>query len=75
MKEFKEVTKRDALNHMQNEINSLLNTVPDNKKPLVQKELNGFTKLFERFIAESEPFVDWNKIQRLPDDIVSITRI
>lgn len=36
-----------------------------------KKDLDGFKKLFHRFLQEKGPSVDWGKIQRPPEDSVS----
>lgn len=36
-----------------------------------KKDLEGFQKLFHRFLQEKGPSVDWGKIQRPPEDSVS----
>lgn len=51
-------------------MNELLATVPPEKHETVQKEFEGFAQLFERFLAETGPSVDWSKIQKLPEDAV-----
>lgn len=35
-----------------------------------QKHFNGFIKLFHRFLDETGPSVDWNKIEKLPNDAI-----
>lgn len=69
-REFKQATKRDALNHLKKELQCLQETSPDAKRELIKKELNGFTDLFNRFLQEEGPSVNWEKIERLPQDAV-----
>lgn len=69
-REFIEVTKRDAQNRLQIEIDRLLSTVPTAKQEATKKELDGFAKLFDRFLRETGPSVDWNSIEKLPGEAV-----
>ncbi|KAK6631834.1 UTP--glucose-1-phosphate uridylyltransferase [Polyplax serrata] len=68
--EFKENTKRDALQQLQDELEKLLETAPLEKQPALRKQYDGFAKLFERFLQEEGPSVDWNKIEKLPPGAV-----
>lgn len=72
LKEFKEVTQRDSLVQLQKEMTSLLSTTPDDKKDLVKSQFTAFSHLFQRFLEESGPSVDWDKIEKLPTDAVCI---
>ncbi|XP_021926971.1 UTP--glucose-1-phosphate uridylyltransferase isoform X4 [Zootermopsis nevadensis] len=69
-REFKELTKRDAQIQLQHELDKLLSTVPDLRQPSVKKELDGFAQLFHRFLQEEGPSVDWERIDRLPENAV-----
>lgn len=40
------------------------------QKSYVRNELNEFESLFERFLDETGPSVEWDKIQKLPDDAI-----
>lgn len=51
-RDFKEATKRDALARLEVELEKLLASAPDNKRPLIEKEYRGFKNLFSRFLAE-----------------------
>jgi UTP--glucose-1-phosphate uridylyltransferase len=70
-REFKELTKRDAQIQLQHELDKLLSTVPDVRQPSVKKELDGFAQLFHRFLQEEGPSVDWERIEKLPENAVS----
>lgn len=70
-REFKELTKRDAQIQLQHELDKLLATVPDTRKASVEKELNGFAQLFHRFLQDEGPSVDWQRIEKLPENAVS----
>lgn len=69
--EFKELIKKDAQVQLAQELAKLLQTCPTPLKEATQKEFEGFEKLFGRFINETGPSVEWDKIQRLPDGAVS----
>jgi len=69
-REFKELTKRDAQIQLQHELDKLLGTVPDARQPCVKKDLDGFAQLFHRFLQEEGPSVDWEHIEKLPENAV-----
>lgn len=69
-KAFIAATKRDALLHLESELSRLVSTAPESQKERVRTELDGFTDLFKRFLEESGPSVDWNRIEKLPQDAV-----
>ncbi|KAG8229987.1 hypothetical protein J437_LFUL008565, partial [Ladona fulva] len=69
-REFKELTKKDAQNQLELELEKLLETAPANKRPSIKKEFNGFCELFARFLQEEGPSVDWERIEKLPEDAV-----
>lgn len=69
-REFREVTKRDAQIQLQHDLDKLLSTAPPTKQETFRKEFDGFAALFERFLQEEGPSVDWEKIEKLPDDAV-----
>ncbi|XP_022909757.1 UTP--glucose-1-phosphate uridylyltransferase isoform X2 [Onthophagus taurus] len=69
-REFKEATKRDALNHLQKELENLVATVSAEKKQATITELNGFSTLFKRFLDEPTATINWDKIQKLPSTAV-----
>lgn len=68
--EFHEATKRDALILLQKEVEKLVETATTCQKAQVHKELKGFESLFERFLDETGPSVDWEKIQKLADNAI-----
>lgn len=70
-KEFHEVTKRDALMHFEQELQTLLNTQKDEElKAFYANEMERFAALFGRFLQEEGPSVDWDRIEKLPADAV-----
>ena len=38
---------------------------------MMEKNIEGFQRLFSKFINETGPSVHWDKIERLPKDAVS----
>nr|CAD7265591.1 unnamed protein product [Timema shepardi] len=67
-REFKELTKRDALNQLNHELDRLHASVPESRKPSVRRELDGFSRLFNRFLQEEGPSVQWENIEKLPEN-------
>ena len=51
-KEFHEVTKRDALRLLENDLDRLLHTVGPEKKETLINEMGRFADLFGRFLQE-----------------------
>ncbi|EEB15222.1 UTP--glucose-1-phosphate uridylyltransferase, putative [Pediculus humanus corporis] len=68
--EFKENVKRDAKNQLQNELKNLRETVSEEERINIEKQHDGFSRLFERFLEEGGPSVDWNKIEKLPPEAI-----
>ncbi|XP_059472900.1 UTP--glucose-1-phosphate uridylyltransferase isoform X2 [Neocloeon triangulifer] len=69
-REFKELTKRDAQIQLAQELDKLHATVTEEKKWQVQKEFDGFQRLYARFLLEEGPSVDWDSIEKLPENAV-----
>lgn len=53
-KEFHEVTKRDALRLLENDLDRLLQTAVPEKRPQLQQEMARFAELFGRFLQEGK---------------------
>ncbi|XP_046577568.1 LOW QUALITY PROTEIN: UTP--glucose-1-phosphate uridylyltransferase-like [Haliotis rubra] len=68
--EFKELTRRDAQNAMNKELQKLVQTADGGTKDKIRTEFDGFEGLFARFLSESGPSVIWDKIKQLSDDTV-----
>lgn len=68
--EFKEMTKRDAVNQLQHELDTLLNTATETQIPKLRLQLDCFRQLFERFLSEKGPSIVWERIEKLPEDAV-----
>lgn len=69
--EFKENTKRDARHQLQHELDKMLGELHNTRQPGIKKEYDGFVRLFDRFLQEEGPSVDWNRIEKLPHDAVT----
>ncbi|KAF5273103.1 hypothetical protein FQA39_LY07593 [Lamprigera yunnana] len=70
-REFREATKRDALNQLKQELDKLIQSASPMKQPHLKLELQtGFSNLFCRFLAEEGPSVKWDNIQKLPTEAV-----
>ncbi|XP_026684710.1 UTP--glucose-1-phosphate uridylyltransferase-like [Diaphorina citri] len=70
--EFKEITKRDAFISLDHDLQHIISTEPDEqKRETTKKEIEGFKKLYLRFLSEKGPSVIWDKIEKLPEDAVS----
>lgn len=68
--EFKELTRRDAQLAMHKELGKLVQTAPINSQDKVKDELDRFQSLFERYLQETGPSINWDKIKVLPDDAI-----
>lgn len=69
-KEFHELTKKDAQRQLENELNNLLQTAQSDVRPLHRIQMDSFAALYARFLQEEGPSVNWDNIQKLPDDAV-----
>lgn len=56
---------------MEKEIANLLETTPKDKQDLAKSQFAAFSRLFQRFLEESGPSVNWDQIEKLPTDAVS----
>ncbi|XP_078735104.1 UTP--glucose-1-phosphate uridylyltransferase [Lampetra fluviatilis] len=52
---------------MDHELKKLLHTCSKDQLEAVQRDFNGFQKLFHRFLGEKGPSLNWEKIQRPPE--------
>jgi UTP--glucose-1-phosphate uridylyltransferase len=68
--EFKELTKKDAQISLAQELEKLAITSNLAEKELMEKNFEGFQRLFSKFINETGPSVHWDKIERLPKDAI-----
>ena len=66
------MTTEDARSSMTLELNNLIGAVGTEKQKEFADDLAGFRKLFDKFVTEPGPSVDWDYIEKLPSDSVSI---
>ena len=68
---FKERTKRDALIDLETELSKISATATNPiEKEAIEKQNDGFKRLFERFLEEDGPSLNWDQIQRLPEGAI-----
>lgn len=64
------MTNEDARSSMTEELNKLiLSAGPEDQEGLAA-DLAGFRNLFDKFVMEPGPSVNWDKIETLPSDSV-----
>ncbi|XP_075947850.1 UTP--glucose-1-phosphate uridylyltransferase-like [Anarhichas minor] len=70
MTEFQEKLRQQHEELMHRELEALLSTANEAEAEISRKNLDGFKKLFHRFLQVKGPSVDWAKINRPPDDSI-----
>jgi len=68
--EFKELTKKDAQISLAMELDKLLRTMPEGSRQVVEQDFDGFKNLFGKFINSTGPSVNWDKIEKLPQESI-----
>uniref|UniRef100_A0A9L0K6Q4 UDP-glucose pyrophosphorylase 2 n=1 Tax=Equus asinus TaxID=9793 RepID=A0A9L0K6Q4_EQUAS len=68
--QFQEVIRQELEFSVKKELEKILTTAPSHEFEHTKKDLDGFRKLFHRFLQEKGPSVDWGKIQRPPEDSI-----
>merc|ERR1719431_217706 len=68
--EFKELTKKDAQISLAMELDKLLKTLPEGSRQIVEQDVDGFKTLFGKFINSTGPSVNWDKIEKLPQESI-----
>ena len=71
--EFKEMTKRDAVSRLMQELIKLRKTsdLPADKNEIIDKEFDGFQRLFDKYLqADVAAPIEWEKIEKLPQGSV-----
>ncbi|XP_044730624.1 UTP--glucose-1-phosphate uridylyltransferase-like [Chrysoperla carnea] len=58
-----------AQNQLQQDLDELFSKSAKDKRS-TKSELDGFMKLFERFLHDKESPIDWKRIQKLPNDAI-----
>ena len=69
--EFKDLTKKDAQISLSTELDKLMMTSPPGARDQVEQNMDGFKRLFAKFITTKGPSVQWERIEKLPHDAVS----
>lgn len=64
--DFQELLQRDAAVRLDADLEGLLAQLSPQERALRAQELNGFSRLFARFLKEKGPSVDWARIEKLP---------
>lgn len=74
--EFKELTKKDAQVQLASEMQKLLVTcISSATRESAAREMEGFERIFGRFVNEAGPSVEWDQIQSLDSEAVRIARL
>jgi len=68
--EFMEWTNQEAQSNMAQELEKLLQTSPEGEREEKKKEFSDFMKLYEKFVSEPGPSIDWTQIEKLPSDSI-----
>ena len=69
--EFKDLTKKDAQISLSTELDKLMMTSPVGIRDQVEQNMEGFKRLFGKFITSKGPSVQWERIEKLPHDAVT----
>lgn len=70
---FKELTLKDAQNALEGELKKLSSTISNSKDRVdFETQMEGFKYLFERYLLGASEEFDWNKMEPLPAESVSI---
>lgn len=68
--EFKALTKIDALQSLQKELNKLLAIAPQNQSENIRAEFSGFERLFSRYLTDVGTEIKWQNIEPLPQQAI-----
>ena len=69
--EFGLMTNEDARSSMTEELNSLIRRAGPADQEGLAADLAGFRNLFDKFVMEPGPSVNWDNIETLPSDSVT----
>ena len=68
IQEFKELTKKRAVESLQRELDRLVMTgKTQDDKDIATREFEGFLNVFRQYISMERTTIDWEKIQPLPE--------
>lgn len=70
--EFKQLTKKDAQTSLAQELLKLRRTakLTEERSEIIDKEFDGFQKIFGNFLAAESQAINWDEIVKLPEDAV-----
>ncbi|BFZ07692.1 hypothetical protein BsWGS_10731 [Bradybaena similaris] len=68
--EFRDAMRKDAQSAMSKELSRVLMTAPPGLQDRVRKEFDGFETLFARFLRETGPSVEWEKLKLLAPESI-----
>merc|ERR1712045_323209 len=69
--EFKDLTKKDAQISLSTELDKLMMTAPAGIRDQVEQNMDGFKRLFAKFITSKGPSVQWERIEKLSQDAIA----
>ncbi|KAJ8248068.1 hypothetical protein GJAV_G00237900 [Gymnothorax javanicus] len=70
MVELQEVMREQLETSMHRELEKLLSTATGNEAEASRKDFEGFKELFHQFLWVKGPSLEWEKIQRPPEDLI-----
>uniref|UniRef100_A0A0B7AN08 UTP--glucose-1-phosphate uridylyltransferase n=1 Tax=Arion vulgaris TaxID=1028688 RepID=A0A0B7AN08_9EUPU len=68
--EFRDAMRKDAQSAMNKELYKLLMTTAPGLQDRTRKEFEGFETLFARFLRETGPSVEWDKLKLLSPELI-----
>lgn len=66
--EFLEILKQNVEDRLKSDLSVLLHESVDYERSKLKKDFDCFQILFDRFLRESGPSIDWNRIKKLPSE-------
>ncbi len=78
LEDFRVKTQQDALTSLSEDIERLKNVtdLPENQASAVNKDMQGFTKIFAKFLSPDTPdSIRWDEIERLSAGAVSTVQL
>jgi len=72
--EFQQLMRQDAQAALRSELDRLIDNAQPDDKDFFANEFNNFANLFERFLQERGPSIEWEKIRPPAEGMVSISK-
>ena len=69
--EFQQLMRQDAQAALRSELDRLIDNAQPDDKDFFANEFNSFANLFERFLQERGPSIEWEKIRPPAEGMVS----